>query len=61
MRRKLLGYLRDRLTEASTWRGLVVIATALGAHLSPDQAEAIVVVGLGVSGLIGAALPDGAR
>ena len=61
MRRKLLNYLRERAGEASTWRGLVVIATALGAHLSPEQAEAIVVAGLGVSGLIGAVLPDGRK
>lgn len=52
------AYLLARLQEPSTWRGLVLIATALGAVLSPDQTEAIVAGGLLLSGLIGAALPD---
>ncbi len=51
------AYLLARLQEASTWRGLVLIATALGYVLSPDQQEAIVAGGLLVAGLIGAAAP----
>ncbi|WP_198013921.1 hypothetical protein [Desulforegula conservatrix] len=46
-------YILERLKEPSTWRGLVLIATALGAKISPDQAEAIVLVGIGIVGLIG--------
>ena len=52
------AYLLARLQETSTWRGLVLIATALGYVLSPDQQEAIVAGGLLVAGLIGAAVPD---
>jgi hypothetical protein len=51
-------YLLAQAREPSTWRGLVLIATALGAVLSPDQQEAIVSGGLLLAGLIGAALPD---
>ncbi len=51
-------YLIARLQEPSTWRGLVLIATACGAALSPDQQEAIVTSGLLVAGLIGAAFQD---
>jgi len=51
-------YLLARLREPSTWRGLVLIATACGTALSPDQQEAIVTAGLLMAGLIGAALPD---
>lgn len=51
-------YILARLQEPSTWRGLVLIASALGAALSPDQQEAIVTGGLLLAGLIGAALPD---
>lgn len=51
-------YIISRALEPSTWRGLVLIATALGAVLSPDQQEAIVTAGLLVAGLIGAAVPD---
>ena len=52
------SYLLARLQEPSTWRGLVLIATACGTALSPDQQEAIVTAGLLVAGLIGAASPD---
>ena len=51
-------YLLARLREPSTWRGLVLIATACGTALSPDQQEAIVTAGLLIAGLIGAAVPD---
>ena len=52
------AYLLARLQEPSTWRGIMLIVTALGTALSPDQQEAIVAGGLLVAGLIGAALPD---
>lgn len=53
-----MQYILDRLKEASTWRGLVLIATACGTAISPEQQEAIVTVGLLVAGMIGAAVPD---
>ena len=53
-----MAYVIARLQEASTWRGLVLVATAFGAALSPEQQEAIVTVGLLVAGLLGALLPD---
>lgn len=55
---QMRAYLLARAQEPSTWRGLVLIATALGAVLSPDQQEAIVSGGLLLAGLVGAALPD---
>ncbi len=54
----MMAYLLARLQEPSTWRGLVLIATAAGAVLSPDQQEAIIAGGMMVAGLLGAALPD---
>jgi hypothetical protein len=54
----MFDYLRARLLEPSTWRGLVLISTALGAVLTPEQQEAIVTAGLLIAGLIGAAFPD---
>lgn len=54
----MTDYVIARLQEASTWRGLVLVATAFGAALSPEQQEAIITVGLLVAGLIGALLPD---
>lgn len=55
---KVKDYVLARLNEAATWRGLVVIATALGAKIAPLHFEAIVSGGLLVAGFIGAALPD---
>jgi hypothetical protein len=56
-----VGYLQQQLQEASTWRGMVVIATALGMQIAPDKVDAIVAAGLGLSGLLGAMLPDRVR
>ncbi|WP_024303319.1 hypothetical protein [Pseudogulbenkiania sp. MAI-1] len=57
-RDRLKRYLLARAREASTWRGLVLVATALGVSLSPEQQEAIVTAGLFVAGIVGALMPD---
>lgn len=49
---KALFYILDRLSENSTWRGLILIATALGAHLDPDLQNQIVAAGLSLVGVI---------
>lgn len=54
----VFAYILARLREPSTWRGLVLLATAIGAHLSDAQVDAVVEFGLGLAGLIGAVLPD---
>ena len=51
-------WLLDRLREPSTWRGLVWLATVAGLSIRPDQAEAIVVAGMTLAGLLGVFLPD---
>ncbi len=51
-------YLLARLREASTWRGIVVLATSLGVALQPGQIEAIVAFGLGLAGVLAVFLPD---
>lgn len=53
-----MQYVIDRLKEASTWRGIVAFATALGVGLTPEQSNAIIAVGLGIIGVIGAFFPD---
>ena len=55
----VVPYILARLREASTWRGLVLLATAVGAHLSEAQVDAVVQFGLALAGLIGVVLPDG--
>lgn len=56
--RRLLAYLKEQGREASTWRGLVLLLTACGANLSPEQREAVITAGLGIAGLIGVVFPD---
>jgi hypothetical protein len=52
------NYLLDRAREASTWRGLILIATAVGIPVAPDLGEYIVSAGIGVAGLIGVLTAD---
>ncbi len=49
----MIKWFMERGTEASTWRGLALFATSLGLLSSPEDAEAIVAAGVGLSGLIG--------
>lgn len=42
----------DRLSESSTWRGLIVIAGVLGWQFSPAHNEAIIATALSIVGLI---------
>lgn len=47
-----LNYILERLNEPSTWRGLILVVTALGIKLAPDQALGIITAGLAIVGLI---------
>lgn len=51
-------YILSRIHESSTWRGIVLLLTAAGVALTPDQGEAIVAAGLALAGVLGAFLPD---
>lgn len=42
----------DRLGEASTWRGLIALATAAGIAIDPTQAAAITAAGIALIGVI---------
>lgn len=53
-----MQYIINRLKEASTWRGLILLAAAFGLHIAPELQEAIVGAGIGTAGLIGAVFPD---
>jgi hypothetical protein len=47
-----INYILDRLTENSTWRGIILLATAIGLKLDPDQQAAILAAGLALVGAI---------
>lgn len=49
---KIVNILLERLSENSTWRGIILVATALGVKLDPDLQNQILVAGLGLVGLI---------
>ena len=51
-------YLLERMREPSTWRGIIMLLTAIGVPVAPAMADAIVSVDLAVAGLIGVATPD---
>jgi len=51
-------YILDRAKEPSSWRGLILLLTAIGVPVAPAMAEAIITVGLAVAGLVGVATPD---
>lgn len=53
-----IDYLVVRAGEASTWRGIILLATVAGAKISPDQMQAIIMVGLAISGFIGVVFSD---
>ncbi|MFO0204424.1 MAG: hypothetical protein ACK528_14995 [Alphaproteobacteria bacterium] len=51
---KYLATLIDRLSQESTWRGLIQIAAGFGAMIEPEKAAAIIALGMFVSGTINA-------
>lgn len=54
----LISYLVARFAEPSTWRGLIGIATAAGLTVTPDQAAAVVSVGMATAGVVGVITRD---
>lgn len=54
----MFKYIINRLTERTTWAGLVALGTACGATIEPALSEQIIAVGLAVAGLIGVLTKD---
>lgn len=52
---KTLNYLVEKFSQESTWRGLIAVMTSFGVMLGPDQANAIIAVGLFLIGTINVA------
>jgi hypothetical protein len=49
---KIVNIILERLSENSTWRGIILVATALGVQLEPELQNHIVAGGLALVGLI---------
>mgnify|MGYP003351228325 CR=1 FL=1 len=52
------NYLLSRAKEASTWRGIILLLTAIGVPVAPAMADSIVSVGLAIAGAIGVLAAD---
>ena len=48
----LLAWFGARLKEPSTWRGITLIGTAAGIHISPEMIDLVLTVGGGIYSLI---------
>lgn len=53
-----MKFILARLSEATTWKGLFLILTAVGVTLRPELQAAITSVGLALTGLVGVVVPD---
>ena len=42
-----------RFKEPSTWRGIMMLATAVGVNVSPELQEHIIAAGIALTGMIG--------
>lgn len=53
-----MKYILDRLKEASTWRGLILVLTSVGVSVNPDLVAPIVSLGTGAAGAVGVFFQD---
>ena len=49
---KIMEWVIARLSENSTWRGIILLATSLGVKIEPDSATQIIAGGLALVGVI---------
>jgi hypothetical protein len=54
----LWNMIKNRLGEASTWKGLISVATGLGMSISGQQAEAITAAMVAIYVALSVLLPD---
>jgi hypothetical protein len=50
--KNILNVIIERLSENSTWRGLILLGTAVGLRLDPELQNQIIASGLALVGLI---------
>lgn len=52
------AYILERAKEPSTWRGIILVLTAVGVPVAPALSDAIITFGLGLAGLVGVVTKD---
>jgi hypothetical protein len=55
---EMKSYILARAKEPSTWRGFMLLLTAIGVPVAPELANAIITIGLAITGAIGIAAAD---
>lgn len=48
-----MKYIVERLQEASTWRGIIMLLTSLGVGVAPELITPIIAAGTGLAGVVG--------
>ena len=51
-------FVLDRLAEASTWRGIILVLTSAGVHVAPQWNDSIISIGIGLAGIVGVVTAD---
>lgn len=54
----MITYIIQRLTERSTWLGLIGLVTAAGVTVEEQMAEQLIAAGMAVAGLVGVLTKD---
>lgn len=54
----MMKYILNRLTERSTWLGLIALIAACGATIEPTLSEHIISGGMALAGIIGVLTKD---
>ncbi len=54
----MMTYILKRLTERSTWLGLIALATACSVVVEQELAEQVMAAGMALAGLIGVLTRD---
>ena len=56
-----MDYFLNRLSERSTWQGLVAIAAGVGLNLDPQLGAAIIAFGVAAAGLVHVLFPQSGK
>lgn len=54
----MLDYIIGRLREHSTWRGIILVSTAVAVTMNPEQADNYMTLGLALAGANAILTPD---
>ncbi|HHT0302113.1 TPA: hypothetical protein ACTW34_000551 [Raoultella planticola] len=57
-----MSYLIERLKEASTWRGIIlVVAGVFGYQMPPGIQDSVIAGGVALASVVGAVMPDSVK